>query len=85
VKELLLLVPFAMGWVVGWLQGSAKEKALAQELKWAKAKVQAQESQLARWSEKNSEWAKERVQEIRMGQPSALLKESGWDLPQVRE
>lgn len=76
---------FVMGWVVGWIQGSAKEKMLAQELKWERAKVQSLELDLARWSEKNSEWAKQKVQEIKSVRALGLLKESGWELAQARQ
>lgn len=48
MKELLLLVPFLMGWVVGLIQGSAKEKQLAQELKLEKEKVQQLRSEKVR-------------------------------------
>ena len=63
--EWLLLLGFLMGWVVGLIQGSAQEKRLAQELKWAKAKARVLELDLARWSEKNSEWAKEMVEQLK--------------------
>ena len=62
--EWLLLLGFLMGWVVGLIQGSAKEKQLARDLMWAKAKVHSLELDLVRWSEKNSEWAKGKVQEL---------------------
>lgn len=65
MMELLLLLGFLMGWVVGLIQGSAKEKKLAQELKWASAKVQSLELDLARMMEKNSRWAKVTVQRLR--------------------
>ena len=48
MKELLLLVPFLMGWVVGLIQGSAKEKQLAQELELEKEKVQQLRSEQVR-------------------------------------
>ena len=38
---------------------------LESELRWAKATVQAKDLDLARWSEKNSEWAKEMVEQLR--------------------
>ena len=63
--EWLLLLGFLMGWVVGLIQGSAQEKKLAQELKWAKAKTRVLELDLARWLEKNSEWAKEMVEQLK--------------------
>ena len=47
------------------LQKMERILMLEQELRWAKAKIQAQELDLARWEKKNSEWAKEKVQELR--------------------
>ena len=38
---------------------------LESELRWAKATVQAKDLDLARWSEKNSEWAKEKVEQLK--------------------
>ncbi len=64
--ELLLLLPFLMGWVVGSVQSYYPEKAkvqkLVEELKWSQAKVKTQQLDLDRWAAKNQEWAKEMVQ-----------------------
>ena len=83
---LLWVLPFLMGWVVGWIQGTEPLKrkvkdlesalsldsvqkmerilVLEQELRWSQAKVQAQESDLARMNQK--------------------LTVGGMDLPQAR-
>lgn len=45
-----------------------KVKKLEEELKWEKAKAQMLQLDLDRWMEKNSEWAKEMVQEMNSGQ-----------------
>ena len=37
---LFAMLAFLMGWAVGLVQGSAKEKELAQELEWVKEKIQ---------------------------------------------
>ena len=92
VLALALALGFLMGWLVGWLQGSAKEKQLTQELKWATVKAQVLQSDLEKIQAKNSEWAKEKIQAIRLGSESRLaqerslarLKESGWELPQAK-
>jgi hypothetical protein len=73
-QYLLWVLPFLMGWVVGWIQGTEplKQKVkglesvlssdsvqkmerilvLEKELRWSKAKVQAQESDLDRMNQK---------------------------------
>jgi len=45
-----------------------KVQKLEEELKWQKAKAQALQLDLDRWTEKNSEWAKEMVQAKNLGQ-----------------
>lgn len=74
--EWLLLLGFVMGWVVGLIQGSAKEKQLARDLMWAKAKVHSLELDLVRWSEKNSEWAKEKVEQLKSRMETEKVQES---------
>jgi hypothetical protein len=87
--EWLLLLGFAMGWAVGLIQGTAKEKALAQELKWEKAKARSLELDLEKVQEKQSEWAKKTVQELQSQseyqmsesqKAQALAKGWGWVL-----
>ena len=95
------LMGWAVGWIQGSAIPKARveqlemDLALAKahleqtetELVWARAKVHSLELDLARWSEKNSEWAKERIQALRSEkvQPLGYLKESGWDLAQARQ
>ena len=74
--EWMLLLGFLMGWVVGLIQGSAKEKQLARDLVWAKAKVHSLELDLARWSEKNSEWAKGMVEQLKSRTETEKVQES---------
>lgn len=81
---------FVSGLGLGWMiaQAVAKEwwsaqvEDLTRELRFAKAKARVLESDLEKARQRDSEWAKEKVKKIRS---LAKLKESGWDLPQVRE
>ena len=49
---------------------------LESELRWAKAMVQAKDLDLARWSEKNSEWAKEMVGQLKSRTEMEKVEES---------
>lgn len=49
---------------------------LESELRWAKATVQAKDLDLARWSEKNSEWAKEMVEQLKSRTETEKVQES---------
>ena len=49
---------------------------LESELRWAKAMVQAKDLDLARWSEKNSEWAKEMVEQLKSRTETEKVEES---------
>ena len=49
---------------------------LESELRWAKATVQAKDLDLARWSEKNSEWAKEKVEQLKSRMETEKVQES---------
>ena len=49
---------------------------LESELRWAKATVQAKDLDLARWSEKNSEWAKEMVEQLKSRTEMEKVEES---------
>ena len=55
---------------------------LESELRWAKATVQAKDLDLARWSEKNSEWA---MVPTVLVKDSPLVQVSGMDLAQAEE
>lgn len=69
------LLSFASGWIVAWIQTKEPlqlkirvlETVKAQvesDLKWAQAKIGSQQLDLNRWEQKNSEWAKGKVQEL---------------------
>ena len=49
---------------------------LESELRWAKATVEAKDLDLARWSEKNSEWAKEMVEQLKSRTETEKVEES---------
>lgn len=64
---LLVMEMLGLGLVsaLGWLMAIRKVQDLKLELRWEKAKVQSLELDLARWSEKNSKWAKEMVGQLK--------------------
>lgn len=90
------LMGWAVGWIQGSAIPKARVEQLEMdlalvkahleqtetELVWAKATIQAKDLDLARWSAKNSEWAKEMVQELRseseMEKAKAQALKKGW-------
>ena len=58
---------------------------LESELRWAKATVQAKDLDLARWSEKNSEWAKEMVEQLKSRTEMEKARESRTEMEKVQE
>ena len=84
------LMGWAVGWIQGSAIPKARVEQLEMdlalvkahleqtetELVWARAKVHSLELDLARWSEKNSEWAKEKVEQLKSRMETEKVQES---------
>jgi len=84
------LMGWAVGWIQGSAIPKARVEQLEMdlalvkahleqtetELVWARAKVHSLELDLARWSEKNSEWAKEMVEQLKSRTETEKVQES---------
>lgn len=81
--EILVLLAFGSGYLVSWIQWYQPEQKtcqrLAEELRWARSKVRAQQLDLDRWAEKNRLWAQGKVEDL-MGQVLPQHQNSYWKL-----